>query len=197
MIINPKDKQKENLFYNNICIIICIFCIACFSTALFFQISNTKSAKYTNLQENSTYGPIKVTNRNVIYKITAHFSGMNTSTYILGEVLDGNKDILYDFGKDLWHEEGYDSEGHWSESSREMSANLTFSEKGTYYIRFKTEEGSINNIQIKIELLKGSYIAHLQAGTLFMILLIILFCSANARWIGEKLTELKESMEDD
>lgn len=197
MIINPKDKLRKNLFYNNICLIICVFCIACFATALFFQISSIKSAKYANLQENSTYGPIKITNTNVIYKITAYFSGMNTSTYISGEVLDENQDTLYEFGKDLWHEEGYDSEGHWSESSREMSANLTFSEKGTYYIRFLTEEGSMNNISIKIELLKGSYIAHLQAGTLFFILMLIIFCTTNRVWLGEKLVELKESMEDD
>lgn len=197
MIINPQNKLKENLFYNNICLIVCIFCIICLATSIFYENSLKKEQGFFNLKENSLYGPIKITNQNAIYKITAHFNGIRTSTYISGEVLDENKDTLYEFGKDLWHEEGYDSEGHWSESDRYMYVYLTFSEKGTYYIQFRTEEGLMQNISLKFQLLNGSYVAHYEIGTIFFILILIMFYITNTHWIHTKFNELKEAFEDD
>ena len=122
MLINPQQRKKNNLFYNNICFIVCIFCILCFSTGLFLQNSTIKEKKYTSTKD-YIVGPIKVPDKNQVFKITAFFNGSNSSTYITGEVLDENEDTLYEFGKDLWHEEGYDSEGHWSEADRKMTAN--------------------------------------------------------------------------
>ena len=195
MLINPQQRKKNLLFYNNICFIVCIFCIVCFFTAIHFQ--NSKVAEKTyNLQENSIVGPIKVTDKSQVYKVKAHFSGDNSSSYISGEVLDENKDTLYEFGKDLWHESGYDSEGYWSESDRNMTADLAFSEKGTYYLQFNTEENSMKNITITIRLQKGSYVAHLQTGVMSMLLLLFVWIFINKIWVKEQLVILNDKLEE-
>ena len=195
MLINPQLKKKNLLFYNNICFIVCIFCILCFFTGWKLQDSKITEKTY-NLQENTIVGPIKVTDKSQVYRVKAYFSGRNTSSYISGEVLDENEDTLYEFGKDLWHEEGYDSEGHWSESERNMTANLTFSEKGTYYLKFNTEEGTMNLITITISRQMGSYIAHLQAGVSFMLILIMIWIILNQKWVKEKLVVLNDVLEE-
>ena len=195
MIINPQQRKKNLLFYNNICFIVCIFCALCFLTALNLQNSKVEGKTFS-LQENSVVGPIEVIDKSQIYKVKAHFSGNNTSSYISGEVLDEDENTLYEFGKDLWHEEGYDSEGYWSESDRGMSAHLTFSEKGTYYIKFNTEEGTGDNITITVSKQKGSYIPHLQAGVSIMLLLILIWVVINRKWVKEKLVVLNDVLEE-
>lgn len=195
MLINPQQRKKNNLFYNNICLIVCLFCILCFGTAYSLQNSNITEKTY-RMKQNFIVGPIKVTNGSKVYRVEAYFSGNNSSSYISGEVLNEDKDTLYEFGKDLWHEEGYDSDGHWSESVRRMVANLTFSEKGTYYIQFNTEESSMDNITIRIRLQKGSYIAHLQVGTILMLLVLIIWIPLNGKWVREKLVVLNDKLEE-
>ena len=71
--------------------------------------------------------------------------GSNKSVYLSGEVQDADRDTLYEFGKEMWHEDGYDSEGYWSESDRDMKASLSFTELGTYYVQFNSEYGVEGN----------------------------------------------------
>ncbi len=197
MKINPTLKIENNLFYNTICLIMAIFCIACFWTS--YQMENTVVNKknYNYLQEGSIYGPIKVKKgQSKICTIKASFSGDNASTYLSGEVLDEDKDTLYEFGKDFWHESGYDSEGYWSESERKMKTDLTFSEEGTYYIQFNTEENSMYNISIKIEVKKGTGIPHLMMGTIVLILLCIIFILNNRDWLSALAEKADEALEE-
>ena len=142
MKIDPQRKLKDKVFYNNLCLIISIFCVICFITAMFFQNSVKQQRTDTVLQEGAIYGPINITNTKQVYRIIADFSGSNSDTFISGEVLDEDKDTVYEFGKDLWHEEGYDSDGYWVESDRKMVADLAFTEKGTYYIQFGSDNDS-------------------------------------------------------
>lgn len=195
MKIVPNQKRIDDLFYNNLLLITALFCMACFVAAVSLQ-GTTAKKHYTNLQEGSIYGPIKVGNKPQVYRITANFRAENLSTYISGEVLDEDKDTLYEFGKDLWHESGWDSEGYWSESDERMTANLTFSEKGTYYIQFNTEENSIRAISLTVERVKGSYIPHFQAGTLALLLLILLFYRFNQKWTKDMLAALNDKLEE-
>ena len=118
MIIRPQQKLKDKLFYNNLTLIVVIFSIICFVTSMLLQSTFYYNKTMNYLNEGQIVGPIKVKNKPVICKIMADFSGNNTSSYLSGEVLDENKDTLYEFGKDLWHESGYDSDGYWSESDR-------------------------------------------------------------------------------
>lgn len=196
MRIIPQQKLRDNLLYNNLCLIVCIFSILCFATAIFLHSGNVKTKTFTNLSEDAVFGPIKVDKKSQVYQITAHFMGDNSSSYISGEVLDEDQDTLYEFGKDLWHESGYDSEGYWSESDRKMVADLTFSEKGTYYIKFNTEENSMKFLKITVQLKRGSYVAHLEAGTLFLLFVTLCWCAINKKWVKEKLVILNDKLEE-
>lgn len=231
MLIRPQQKLRDKLFYNNILFILCAFSILCFLTSLWLQdkepikiapCANNKilPTAYFEPKENTIWGPIKINNKAKIYKITARFSGSNSASYLTGEVLDEDKETLYEFGKDMWHESGYDSEGYWSESDRKMSTYLTFKEKGTYYIQFSSDniamsypDGSIalsngriiqqnqempriKNITIYITQLKSSYIPHAKVGTLILLLVMVAFYIINKQWIKEKYTMINEYLEE-
>ena len=174
-----------------------IFCIACFWTSFSMENKVVNSKNYNGLQEGSIYGPIKVKKgQSKICTIKATFFGDNASAYLSGEVLDEDKDTLYEFGKDFWQESGYDSEGYWSESERNMKADLTFSEEGTYYIQFNTEENSMYNIGIQIQVKKGTGIPHLMMGTIVLILLLFIFYFNNRDWIAELSDKANDALEE-
>ena len=195
MIIRPKQKLLNKLFYNNLMLIVVIFSIICFWTSINIQNGTKISRVDQNVREGQIYGPIKIDKKPKIYKVKAHFDGMESSSYISGEVLDEEKDTLYEFGKDLWHETGYD-DGYYDESDRDMVAYLTFSEKGTYYIQFNTEEKAMSNFSITLEQMKGSYVAHLQAGALVLIFVLILFYFLNMKWVNKKCCAINEALEE-
>lgn len=219
-LIRPQQKLRDKLFYNNILLILVVFSLLCFVTSISLfnkKVTNLNYSAdgkvlptiYNEPYEGTIWGPIKVTNRPLIYKVTAYFHGDNFSNYLVGEVLDEDKETLYEFGKDLWHESGYDSEGYWSESDRKMTAYLTFKEKGIYYIQFGTESvlaytadypldarAQIKDIEIKIEQVKNSYIPHSKAGSLVLLLVLILFCWLNWVWVKEKWILLNEKLEE-
>lgn len=198
MKIDPQRKLKNRIFYNNLCLLVSVFCIICFITSMFFQNSIKHQKTFYNVKENAIYGPIKISNTKSVYRIIATFTGMDSDTYISGEVLNEDKDTVYEFGKDLWHEQGYDSDGHWSESDRNMTTDLTFSEKGTYYIQFSSDDNAgrtiIPAINLTIETMNGSYVAHLQIGAIFLLIVICIFCFSNTEWVKEKLTELDKML---
>ena len=196
MLIRPQQKLRDKLFYNNIIFIVIVFCITCFITSIMLQNEGVKKQVVNNVREGQMFGPITVTNKPKIYKVTANFRGNNSSTYISGEVLDKDKDTLYEFSKDLWHESGYDSEGYWSESERNMVTYLTFSEKGTYYIQFNTDEKNMRDISITFKPVNGSYVPHLQVGFLFLLIAAIAFCLLNQRWLQEKCVIINEKLEE-
>ena len=198
MKIDIYSTINKKIFINNICIIVCIFCILCFLTSVGLEHSDVKKQKY-NISQNNLIGPVVIDKKSAIYKIQATFTGLNSSNYISVEVLDKNKDTLYEFGKDLWHEEGYDSEGHWSESERIMNAHITFSEKGTYYLQFNKEKTNQNDIFITIYRLKSSYIPHLKAGTLFLLILLIFWFYTNWNFVKpviERINDISDEIMD-
>lgn len=207
MKIDPQRKLKDKALYNNLCLIVSVFCIICFITSMFFQNSVSRKQEYYTLQEGAIYGPIKITNKKQIYRVIATFAGNNSDVDLSGEVLDEDKDTIYEFGKDMWHEEGYDSDGYWSESDRKMVADLSFSEKGTYYIQFSGDDGSslkadptrvnmIPNVSLTMELMNGSYVAHLQVGSILLLIIIFIFWVLNKEWVNSKMSVLNEKLEE-
>ena len=184
MKIDIYSTINKNIFTNNICIIVCIFCALCFLTADKLEHSIVKKQDY-NISQNNMIGPVIVDSKSSIYKIEADFYGKNSSDYISVEVLDEDKDTLYEFGKDLWHEEGRDADGYWSEGDTKMKAHLSFSEKGKYYLLFNTEKNNISEILITIYKLKASYIPHLKMGMIFLIILLIFWLPKNWNWFKE------------
>ena len=229
MLIKPQQKHRDKLFYNNILLILTIFSVICFWTAT--QIASTKSYEgivcdgkimpqsLSEPYEGTILGPINVNNKIKMFKIKADYYGNNSSTYLIGEVLDENKETLYEFGKDMWHESGYDSDGYYSEGITNMITYLTLKEKGNYYIQFSQEPDysvtsledilkeqntnttkKMENIHITIEPVKKSYVPHVKAGSLILLLVIILFCFLNWGWVkatNVKINEMIEEMSDD
>ena len=196
MIVNPKQKKENLFFYNNLMFICAVFCLVCFWT--YYSVESQTVAKRTySLDEGSTYGPIVVKKgQPKICKIRSSMYGDNTNIYFSGEVLDEDKDTLYEFGKDLWHESGYDSEGYWAEADRNMEASLSFTEPGKYYIQFHTDENMMKNIGLEIVVKKGSGIPHLMMGTYLLIIIIVLFILMNKEWVSENFEKLNDALEE-
>ncbi len=124
----------------------------------------------------ATIGPITVQRYKEVYEISIA-SGLpeNSWAFVEGEVLDAEKDYLFSFGKELWHETGYDSDGAWRESDNNYSMKITFPQPGQYYINLKTE-GSFtpDAVQVNISKKRGSSIPHMVFGVLTLLIGIIL-----------------------
>lgn len=198
MLVDPKQKLRNRYFYNNLLLILSVFALLCIFTSICLEEINSPSVKrYSYLQEGQTFGPIVITkNKPVIYEIKSYFRGDNDSSYISGEVLDEEKDTLYEFGKDAWHESGYDSEGYWSESDNSMTAKLAFTEPGTYYIKLGTENNKLSQFNIVLSRKTGSGIPHLMLGCYSLLLLCIAFVFLNIDWVKEKMVQLNDKLED-
>lgn len=196
MIVNPKQKKENLYFYNNLMLILAIFSAICCFT--YFSVESQKLASKTySLQEGSIYGPIVVKKGQAkICTIETSMFGNNRSVYFTGEVLDEDKDTLYEFGKELWHEDGYDSEGYWSEADRNVKASLSFTEPGTYYIQFNTDEKAMYSISTRIVVKKGSGIPHLMVGIYVLIFIWIFFIMLNREWVAEAYVKLNDALEE-
>lgn len=196
MIVNPNEKKETNYFYNNIMLIVSIFCVICFAT--YFNVSSQSVAsKSYSLDEGSIYGPIVVKKgQTKICCIEPKMWAQNRSLYFSGEVLDEDKDTLYEFGKELWHEDGYDSEGYWVESDNKMQAYLTFSEEGKYYIQFHTEENAMSSVGLKITVKKGSGIPYFMVGFWLLIIVYCFFILLNKAWVSEMMYKLNDALEE-
>ena len=197
MLIDPKQKLKDKYFYNNLLLILSIFSLICIITSMCLEVGSINSKRYSNLKEGQAFGPIVVRkNKPVIYEIKSDFRGKNESSYISGEVLNEDNDTVYEFGKDSWHESGYDSEGYWVESDTDMLSKLTFSEPGTYYIKLSTENNKLSRFKITLSRKSGSGIPHFMLGTYVLLLLTITFVFLNMKWVKEKLIELNDTLEE-
>lgn len=201
MKIDPNQDKDNLIFINNLCLILSIFSIIYFITA--FTLMNTgtpiKTCKFTDGMEI----PIEVKDKAEVYKVEAYYSGRinGENVSITGEVLDEHDETLYEFGKDMWFEEGRDDEGYWSDSSRDMSIELAFKEKGKYKIKLNKEgsaDNAINNsIEIKIKNKVKSYVGFTQAGIGAVLLALLVFYIFNASWVNSGIGNAVEEMTDD
>ncbi len=197
MKIEKIDFFEQNLFINNICIIISIFCLLFFVTAFKTNGSVEASKKYYNITEGAYYGPIVIKDKPKICTINASAHGLNnTNFYLSGEVLDEDKETLFEFGKEFWHEDGYDSEGYYSEGDYNSSIDLTFDKAGKYYIQFHSDnvmktEQMPHDVTITIKLKRGSALPYLYFGFLGVIIAFMVFFSnaLNREWYNEFMEE--------
>lgn len=91
--------------------------------------------------------------------------------FVEGEVLNEDKEYLFSFGKELWHETGRDSDGAWKEENDTYKMKVTFPQKGKYYINFKTESSrSSYTIDVTIYKKRGSSLPHLWFGIFALIM---------------------------
>lgn len=197
MLVNPQQKHRDKMFYNNMLLICAIAALVFFYNAMVACGSiETKTYNPTYLKENTIFGPIEVLKYPKMYRVDAHFTGQQSTSYLTVEVQDEEGETLYELGKDFWHEEGYDADGHWSESDSNLSAYLTFKEKGKYQLQFSTEEGNIDNIFLTIKEVPKSYVPFYMFGSLLLLVVMIAFYILNMQWVNEKAEWLNEKLED-
>lgn len=119
-----------------------------------------------NTNTATSFGPLTTKKYNETYAITLAASlPVNTWSFVEGEVLDGEKEYLFSFGKELWHETGRDSDGQWTESDNSYMMKITLPEPGTYYLRFKTQGSyDIAALRVVINKRNGSSLPHMVLG---------------------------------
>lgn len=197
MLVKPQQKHRDKIFYNNLLLICAIAAIVFFWNAISLCGDTAiKTYEPNYLNENTTFGPIVIDKKPRIFKIKANFFGRMSSSYLTAEVQDEDGETLYEMGKDFWHEEGYDSEGYWSESDSDLSAYLTFKDKGTYQLQFSTDEGNMKDISISIKEIKKSYVPFYMFGSLLLFIVLIVFYLLNRQWVHEKAEMINEKLEE-
>jgi hypothetical protein len=218
--------NDDNTDYLLSIILICVvFSILCFMTSWFFTFS-TEDKTYPQTafikditidedeaQQNSAFGlvvnskdqkyktipvgPIQINKPNTVYyfDITSDIP-VNSWGFLEGEILDKNKDYVFSFGKELWHETGYD-EGRWEEADEIMDYKITFPDKGTYYLQVKAESPQpLNYAKITISKLNGSSLPHLWLG-IFGIIAAIIFNEIRSSTLSKLFHYIQNNSSDD
>lgn len=151
-------KIKVQPFAKKAIPILLVFIFLCMCTAAFFD-SNIYSQYSVQPSIGGTVGPVTTTKDNSVVSVLVSKPLINSGewTVINGDVLDKNKNYLFSFGKELWDEEGTDSDGYWHESENNYEAKFNLN-KGTYFLEFDAEDSWANNdeIDVKISQKQGS-----------------------------------------
>jgi len=140
--------------------------------------------------EGGIFGPLMIKEKNSSYEVTLkNYVALNKWSHIEVEVLDANKNYLFGFGDDMWHESGRDSDGAWVESKTDYSMDITFKEPGEYYLNVGSErnDGKGGSIAISAVKKRGSNIAFLTIGVVSLIFAVITYYSGTmSRSSGNK-----------
>ncbi|HEV7321415.1 MAG TPA: hypothetical protein VGO04_22655 [Ensifer sp.] len=126
-------------------------------------------------------GPFSVTKANEVFRVTvAADVQVNRWSFVEAELLDAERDYLFSFGQELWHETGWDSDGSWAEADETYEMKLTVPSAGQYYLNIKTQ-GAVapNYVTVAIHRVYGSSIPHLIFGVLTLLIGIVLNEIAN------------------
>ena len=173
-----------------------VFAIICFYSC-FDCLSNVKLiASYHPVKHGQILGPLNIGKNPKIYQLEAYFYGNDSSVDFSAEILDSEKDTLYEVGRDLWHESGYDSEGYWTESIRRMVARLNFHKPGKYYIRLENPTNN-QDFEVIIKKVKSSYVPYFMMGFWLLILSIIFGIINNKDTVKVLIQKINESVEED
>lgn len=139
-----------------------------------------QAAPETDEKYVAAIGPLVVNKFKEVYSVSIS-SNLPTNSWVFveGEVLDSEKDYLFSFGQELWHETGYD-EGNWEEAENSYTMKITFPEPGKYYLNFKTQ-GSSNPdaINVIIKKHRGSSIPHMVFGIICLLIALMLYEKKN------------------
>ncbi len=148
-------------------------------------------------REIALIGPIEITKAKQVVGIEISTSLPNNSwAFVEGEVLDENKQYLFSFGDEFWHESGYD-DGNWEESYDEYEMKITFPEAGKYFLSIKAQgNANIDELQLRISQRLGSGIPH------FILGLVLIICGLaieemRAKTISKLIAKAVESAGDD
>lgn len=160
-------KKKKSTLFGPVGILIG-FAVICFMTSMIMNSDETKPIVATLTAEGGIIGPFEVKKDRSVYLIEAwQTMGNRDWSFLQGELLDQNQQYLFGFGKELWHEEGRDSDGRWTEGPTNYDIKMTIQKKGNYFIRFSTEKKSsrsIGEITVRVSQKRGSSLGHFVMG---------------------------------
>lgn len=140
------------------------------------EVVNT-SFRPNNHDKAAKIGPINVSKYDKIYNINIKidYISVNSWSFVEGQVLNSDKQYLFSFGKELWHEKGRDADGAWRDIEDKYSINITFPKRGTYYLQFNTESNrGPTSITVTVSTKRGSSLPHLWFGIVILIIGIAL-----------------------
>lgn len=136
-----------------------------------------QSLAANNVENKKEFGPIRVLKFNQAYEVIISADiPIQKWAFIEGEVLDGNKEYLFAFGKELWHEKGRDSDGYWVEKENSYSLKTTFPKPGNYYLRLNLQGDVKSDYTVIVRVTKklGSSIPHFIFGIIALLIGIVL-----------------------
>ena len=183
-----KQDQNKKSPSNDITKIIGIliaFSMFCFITSCFMNM-NADSAIEKNIPTTGgEIGPIEVSKDYSVYNVHVEkYISNNSWSFVGGDVLDQDKNYLFGFGKELWKESGFDSDGSWTEQDTDLNIKITFNKAGIYFLRFNDESSnsttlqqsnSLSDIQVTVSPKRGSSLIHFILGCISLIIGVGLF----------------------
>lgn len=211
----PKYCPSDQLHYGKLATVFIVWGVISLITAWYFnnfiekktysfntaQQYQAQAPLYLGMPENmsekssNVVGPINVRRRGTVYEIGLYASlPVQSWSFIEGEVLDAEKEYLYSFGKELWHETGRDSDGAWRENKNHFKMKVTFPKPGTYYLNFKTEKSrNISNINafVSVNKKRGSALPHFWLG-IFLVITGIILNEISKRTITKTLRRMSD-----
>lgn len=119
--------------------------------------------------------PIHVRKHNEVYNVSIKAdTAMNSWAFIEGKVLNSKKEYLFSFGKELWQENGRDSDGYWQEKEDYYSLNVTFPKPGTYFLQLEAQTSKKPRfVKVIIAKRKGSTLPHLWFGLILLLIGVV------------------------
>lgn len=116
----------------------------------------------------------------------------NIWTFVTGEILDAEQEVLFSFSEELWRETGYSEGQFWRETKSKFDLKVTLPNPGTYYVHLETERtpkphaggqvySRFGDLYWKVTALNGSTVPLFAGGLIGLIFGVILLQIAKSR----------------
>ncbi len=174
----PKDGQVD-LF--KLAIIFAFFGVLSLITAAHFRGKGDEVVKLSGAPEDTIIQqpatPFLVKRNNEVFDISVRANlPLQSWSFIEGQILDANQEYLFSFGKELWFEEGRDSQGYyWKQKDTQYSLDITLPQTGLHHVQFLIDsEQAPSNVRIEMYRQTGSSIPHFWFGVICLVIAICL-----------------------
>lgn len=145
-MINPADKKRQlrtirqKQILMGISIVFFGFTMLCAASTIYFDRDVGEPLTRQFDENGGMLGPIEVPEDNTVYEFTAiravPYGGWS---YVGIELLNDEGEYLMGFGDEFWAEQGYDSDGHWSESYNRYYTNIVIPSEGVHFVKVNVE----------------------------------------------------------
>lgn len=158
----PLQKLAQRLISGPMLKLSIIFSILLVVTGIFLSFlgKDVKSLKNNKKATDKVvyFGPYKMDKKGSIYAIKTRVSGLsNEEVYVEFDILNENEKPVAYFDGDYYHYEGYDSDGHWEESSLSKTRSFVLREPGKYLIKANFEKKLSGNNKLKVTVREGIF----------------------------------------